>query len=61
MTKEQQLADAIVAALGTLEVPIDAQLVQLVRPARQEHGDWSTNIALVAAKLAQTAAARACR
>ncbi|MGO8721473.1 MAG: arginine--tRNA ligase [Acidimicrobiales bacterium] len=53
MTKEQQLSDAIVAALGTLEVPIDAQLVQLVRPARQEHGDWSTNIALVAAKLAQ--------
>ncbi len=52
MTTEQQLSDAIVAALGTLEVPIQAHLVQLVRPARHEHGDWSTNVALVAAKLA---------
>ena len=52
MTTEQQLSDALVAALGTLEVPIDPQLVQLVRPARPEHGDWSTNVALVAAKRA---------
>jgi arginyl-tRNA synthetase len=52
MTTGQQLSDAIVAALGTLQVPIDAALVQLVRPARPEHGDWSTNVALVAAKLA---------
>ena len=52
MTTEQQLSDAIVGALGTLQVPIDAELVQLVRPARPEHGDWSTNVALVAAKLA---------
>jgi arginyl-tRNA synthetase len=52
MTTEQRLADAIVAALGSLQVPIDQQEVQLVRPVRQEHGDWSTNVALVAAKSA---------
>ena len=52
MTTEQRLAGAIVAALGTLHIPIDAQLVQLVRPARPEHGDWSTNVALVVAKAA---------
>jgi arginyl-tRNA synthetase len=50
MTTEHRLADAIVTALGELQVPIDPQAVQLVRPARLEHGDWSTNVALVAAK-----------
>ena len=52
MTTEQRLADAIVAALGVLQVPIDAPLVQLVRPGRLEHGDWSTNVALIVAKAA---------
>ncbi|MGO9581925.1 MAG: arginine--tRNA ligase [Acidimicrobiales bacterium] len=52
MTTEQRLAGAIVAALGTLQVPIKEEEVQLVRPARQEHGDWSTNVALVASKSA---------
>lgn len=43
------LAAAVAAAVGRLggdpTVP-----VQLERPARREHGDWSTNVALVSAK-----------
>jgi len=52
MTTERRLAEGIVAALATLEVQIEVQEVQLVRPQRQEHGDWSTNVALVVAKSA---------
>ena len=52
MTTEQRLADGIVAALASLRIPIGAHEVQLVRPARPEHGDWSTNVALVVAKSA---------
>ena len=52
MTTEQRLADAIVAALATLGIAMEPQEVQLVRPARLEHGDWSTNVALVVAKFA---------
>ena len=52
MSTEERLADGIVAALASLDVPIDPLQVQLVRPARLEHGDWSTNVALVVAKAA---------
>lgn len=52
MTTERRLADGIVAALATLHIPFEPQEVQLVRPARPEHGDWSTNVALVVAKSA---------
>ncbi|MGD0985552.1 MAG: arginine--tRNA ligase [Acidimicrobiales bacterium] len=50
MTTERALTDGIVAALANLGIPIDPLEVQLVRPARPEHGDWSTNVALVVAK-----------
>lgn len=47
-----QLEEAIRAALRTLEVEPFPNEIQLERPARPEHGDWSTNIALVSAKAA---------
>jgi arginyl-tRNA synthetase len=52
MTTERRLADNIAAVLSGLGVEISAEQVQLVRPARLEHGDWSTNVALVVAKAA---------
>ena len=46
------LAAAVMDALAALSVdPLPAE-VNLERPARREHGDWSTNVALVAAKAA---------
>jgi arginyl-tRNA synthetase len=45
-------AATTVAARDGLALEIDPVSVQLERPARREHGDWSTNIALVAAKQA---------
>lgn len=47
-----QLADALRATLVTLEVEPLPDVIQLERPARREHGDWSSNVALVAAKKA---------
>ena len=44
---ELSLRDALVA-IG-VEPPA---VVQLERPARREHGDWSSNVALVSAKQA---------
>ncbi|MBV9413135.1 MAG: arginine--tRNA ligase [Acidimicrobiia bacterium] len=45
------LADALRAALG--RVDIDApDVIHLERPARREHGDWSSNVALATAKKA---------
>ena len=52
MTTEQRLAEGIAASLAALGIPIEPGEVQLVRPARTEHGDWSTNVALVVAKAA---------
>ena len=52
MTTEQRLAEGIAASLAALGIPIEPAEVQLVRPARTEHGDWSTNAALVVAKAA---------
>lgn len=46
------LADALVASLHTLGIEVDAASVHLERPARREHGDWSTNVALTSAKAA---------
>jgi arginyl-tRNA synthetase len=46
------LADALVASLHTLGIDVDAASVHLERPARREHGDWSTNVALTSAKAA---------
>jgi len=55
-----QLADAVSAAAAVvaaeqgLELAVDPSSVHLERPASREHGDWSTNIALVTAKKAST-------
>jgi len=48
----EQLADAVRAVLSTLEVDPPPAEIHLERPARREHGDWSTNVALVTAKQA---------
>ena len=53
-----QLADAVstavavVAAEEGLDLAVAADAVHLERPASREHGDWSTNVALVTAKRA---------
>ena len=47
-----QLADALRAALATLEVEPLPDTVGLERPARREHGDWSSNVVLATAKRA---------
>ena len=47
-----QLADALRAALATLEIDPMPEVVQLEQPSRREHGDWSTNVALATAKRA---------
>ena len=52
MTAEQRLTDGVAAALESLGIAVDPKQIQLVRPARLEHGDWSTNAALVVAKAA---------
>ncbi|MEM9565663.1 MAG: arginine--tRNA ligase [Actinomycetota bacterium] len=45
-----QLADAVDTALATLGVEVGDKPITVERPARREHGDWSTNAALVTAK-----------
>ena len=55
-----QLAEAVASAVGTvaaeqgLDLVVDPAGVHLERPASREHGDWSTNIAMVTAKRAAT-------
>ena len=55
-----QLADAVstaaaaVAAEVELDLAVDPGTVHLERPASREHGDWSTNVAMVTAKKAGT-------
>jgi arginyl-tRNA synthetase len=43
-----------VARKDALEIDVDPASVHLERPTRREHGDWSTNVALVTAKKAGT-------
>jgi arginyl-tRNA synthetase len=50
MPARPQIAAAVSGALSTLGVDVDPSTVHLERPARREHGDWSTNAALVNAK-----------
>ncbi len=60
MPERETLAFAVSHAVKTvadrdgLELAVDPDDVHLERPARLEHGDWSTNVALVAAKRAGT-------
>ena len=46
------LAASLRAALHSLEIDPVPEVVHLERPARREHGDWSSNIALATAKRA---------
>jgi arginyl-tRNA synthetase len=46
------LADAVLDALRALEVDPLPEAVAMERPARREHGDWSSNVALATAKKA---------
>jgi len=46
------LASAVLDALRALEVDPLPEAVALERPARREHGDWSSNVALATAKRA---------
>ena len=48
----ETLAEAVHATLADLGVEAPADAVRMERPARPEHGDWSTNAALVLAKAA---------
>ncbi|MGA2521545.1 MAG: arginine--tRNA ligase [Acidimicrobiales bacterium] len=50
MPARLDIAVAVSAALSSLGVEVDPAAVHLERPARREHGDWSTNVALVNAK-----------
>jgi len=60
MPFRDQLADAVSRALATvatdrgLDVAVAPGDVHLERPARREHGDWSSNVCLVRAKGAGT-------
>ena len=48
----EALASAVREALAALAVEPLPERVDLERPARKEHGDWSTNVALATAKKA---------
>ena len=52
MPARPAVAAAVSRALEALGVPMEPAAVHLERPARLEHGDWSTNVALVLAKAA---------
>lgn len=54
LAKAISKAVAVVSERDSLDLTIDPESVHLERPARREHGDWSTNIALVTAKAAGT-------
>ncbi|MDA8038172.1 MAG: arginine--tRNA ligase, partial [Actinomycetota bacterium] len=50
MTVVERLAAAVAGALSRLGIDADPSEVHLERPQRPEHGDFSTNAALVLAK-----------
>lgn len=52
MSIADTLAESVATELTTLGIETRAEDVHLERPARPEHGDWSTNIALASAKRA---------
>jgi arginyl-tRNA synthetase len=52
MSIAEALAESIAAELRTLGIETSPADVHLERPARLEHGDWSTNVALALAKRA---------
>ncbi len=48
----ETLTEALGTALATVGVAAPAAGISLERPARREHGDWSSNVALATAKAA---------
>jgi len=50
MVARPPLAAAVSRALSSMGIDVDPASVHLERPARRDHGDWSTNTALVHAK-----------
>ncbi|MCB1015139.1 MAG: arginine--tRNA ligase [Acidimicrobiales bacterium] len=48
----ETLTEALGAALAAVGVAAPASGIALERPARREHGDWSSNVALASAKAA---------
>ncbi|HUY21971.1 MAG TPA: arginine--tRNA ligase [Acidimicrobiales bacterium] len=50
MAARPRIAAAVSGALSSLGIVMEAADVHLERPGRREHGDWSTNAALVNAK-----------
>ncbi len=46
----EQLTEALAGAFDALGVEIDAGSIELERPARREHGDWSSNVAMASWK-----------
>src|SRR5579871_6286408 len=52
MAVTEVLVDSLVNALRAEGIDVPAGAVHLERPARPEHGDWSSNAALVLAKTA---------
>ena len=44
------LADALANSLRESEIEIAVSEIHMERPALREHGDWSSNVALVTAK-----------
>ena len=50
MAARPLIAAAVNRALSSMGIDVDAASVHLERPARRDHGDWSTNTALVNAK-----------
>jgi arginyl-tRNA synthetase len=60
MSTRDLLADAVSRALAAvarrdgLSIEADPDSIHLERPARREHGDWSTNVAMVTATAAAT-------
>ncbi|WP_420446898.1 arginine--tRNA ligase [Candidatus Poriferisodalis sp.] len=52
---EQALTGAIAGALAGLGIDADTSRLRLERPSRADHGDWSSNAAMVYAKAAKMA------
>ena len=50
MAARPLIAAAVSRALSAMGIDVDGASVHLERPARRDHGDWSTNTALVNAK-----------
>jgi len=50
MPARQDVASAVSRALAPLGLDVPTDAIHLERPARLEHGDWSTNVALVNSK-----------